>query len=191
MNILIVYAHPNKQSLSYATLQSVLRGLEESAHSHTIIDLYEDQFNPVLIFNDKIKRRDMKNDPETAEYREKVQQADHMIFIFPVWWSGAPAILKGFFDRVFASDFAYTYQGNIPKGLLKNMTATIIYTQDAPKLFANTLGGKLEWKWIKRAVLGFCGVRKIKRLVFWGVRTSTKNKREQWLSKVYEYVRAL
>jgi len=53
---------------------------------------------------------DLHKDPEMAKYRDLITWADHLIFIFPIWWSGMPAILKGFIDRVFAADFAYSYK---------------------------------------------------------------------------------
>ncbi|WP_177177372.1 NAD(P)H-dependent oxidoreductase [Bacillus sp. MUM 116] len=55
------------------------------------------------MIDDQHKRRDLINAPYTEKYRKQIQQDDTLIFIYPIWWSGVPAILKGFFERVFAS----------------------------------------------------------------------------------------
>ncbi|MDY0282524.1 MAG: NAD(P)H-dependent oxidoreductase [Salinivirgaceae bacterium] len=189
MNVLIVYAHPNPQSFNAAILKEVERGLQEAGHTYTVIDLYKDNFDPVLVYNDKIRRRDLKNHPETAHYRELVRQADHLIFIFPVWWYGVPAILKGFFDRVFVSGFAYRYDGVVPKGLLKGKSAWVVYTIDSPGWYVRLVRRSAEWTVIRDAVLKFCGIRKAKRFMFAGVKRSSLKRRQRWLAYLYHQVR--
>ncbi len=101
MKILIIYAHPNHNSFNGAILKQVQANLDRN-HEVTLLDLYAEKFNPVLSFDEDHRRRDLEKDPETQTYRELITWADHLIFIFPIWWSGMPAILKGFIDRVFA-----------------------------------------------------------------------------------------
>ncbi len=190
MNILVVYAHPNPNSLSGAILEQVERGLKETGHTYTILDLYRENFNPNLVFDEKRQRRDLKNDFETAHYRELVLSADHLIFIHPIWWSGPPAILKGFFDRVLVSGFAYKYDGMLRvTGLLPNKSAWVFYTMDAPSWYTKYVRRDAEWVVMRDAVLKVCGIRKAKRFVFAGVRRSTESRREKWLDFVYEQVR--
>ncbi|WP_019007707.1 NAD(P)H-dependent oxidoreductase [Cohnella laeviribosi] len=189
MNVLIIYAHPNPKSFNGAILNEVKRGLQEAGHKYTLIDLYKDNFNPVLIYNDKIRRSELKNDSETAHYRELVRQADHLIFIYPVWWYSVPAILKGFFDRVFVSGFAYQYDGMVPKGLLKGKSAWVIYTIDSPGWYVRLVRRNVEWTVIREAILKFCGIRKVKRFMFAGVKRSSQKRREKWLEYLYHKVR--
>lgn len=103
MQTAVIYAHPNPNSFNGAILNQVIKALEDGKHSYDVIDLYRDRFDPVLLFDEKKRRSDMKRDPETAEYRRIVKNADHLIFIYPLWWGGMPAIMKGFIDRVFCS----------------------------------------------------------------------------------------
>jgi len=72
MKLLVIYAHPNHQSLSYAFLQQVLKGSGENAAIEEIevLDLYEEGFDPVLVFNEEKRRRDMHAVPELAKHRE-------------------------------------------------------------------------------------------------------------------------
>lgn len=191
MNVLIVYAHPNPKSFNHAVLEKVKQGLQEADHTFTVIDLYEDQFNPILKFDENFKRRNLKDDSETEWYRTQLKQADHYIFIYPIWWSGMPAILKGFFDRVFASGFAYVYEGVMPKGLLVGKSSWVIYSLDSPSWFERVIRGSVEWKVIKSSILNFCGIRSVKRMMFAGVKGSSTDKREKWLEYVYRQAKQL
>ena len=101
MNALIIYAHPNPKSFNHAILTEMQRGLKDGNTTYEVIDLYKDNFNPNLVFNEDIKRSDLMNDVEVKRYQELIKKADHLIFIYPIWWYGTPAILKGFLDRVF------------------------------------------------------------------------------------------
>ncbi|MHB1405026.1 MAG: NAD(P)H-dependent oxidoreductase [Desulfitobacteriaceae bacterium] len=189
MNTLIIYAHPNKKSFNHVILEQVKRGLKDGNHTFTVIDLYEENFNPVLIFNEQIKRSELANNIETEHYRELVRQADHLIFIYPIWWYGTPAILKGFLDRVFVSGFAYTNKGKLPKGLLGDKSAWVVYTIDSPSWFVRLFRRNVEWKVMSDAILKYCGIKRIKRMMFAGVKNSSPERRQKWLDYVYEHAR--
>ena len=188
MQTAVIYAHPNPNSFNGAILHQVIKALEDGKHSYDVIDLYKDRFDPVLLFDEKKRRSDMKHDPETAEYRRIVKNADHLIFIYPLWWGGMPAIMKGFIDRVFAAGEAYTYQGKLPKGLLKARTASVYYTADAPSWYLRFWRRDADWVTVKDVMLKFCGVRRVRRLLFAGVKDSSEEKRTQWLDRVYRSI---
>ncbi|AIW84281.1 NAD(P)H dehydrogenase (Quinone) [Bacillus mycoides] len=192
MNVLIIYAHPNPSSFNGAILEHVQKGLEETNHSVTLLDLYKEQFDPVLVFNGEKKRRDLLNEEETKRYRELVQKADILLFIYPIWWWSMPAILKGFIDRIFIAGFAYKYEGSLPKGLFKGKKAWVINTLDSPLWYVVALLYRsADWIMMKRGVLRFCGIRDIKRSVFQSVKTSKLEKREKWLLQIEEKARTL
>jgi len=191
MNVLIIYTHPNPNSFNHAILEQVEQGLKDGNHSYKVIDLYADNFNPVLVYNEQKKRRDLVNDEETAYYRELINQADYLIFIYPIWWYGPPAMLKGFIDRVFVSGFAYTSKGKLPKGLFTDKSAWVIYTIDSPSWFVKLFRKSIEWKVMKKAVLNFCGVRKIKRTILADVKNSNPAGRQKWLELIYRQSKIL
>src|SRR5690606_24716885 len=135
MNLLVIYTHPNHQSLNYAFLQEVIRGSEENAAigEVKVLDLYKEGFNPVLMFNEHKRRRDMHTDPHLAPYRDQIIWADKIVFIYPIWWGRPPAMLLGYIDQMFASGFAYRDQGGIyPEGLLKGKSVVCISTMKGP-----------------------------------------------------------
>lgn len=191
MNILIIYAHPSPSSFNAAILEHVQKGLQGTNHSVTLLDLYKEQFDPVLVFNEEKKRRDLLHEEETKRYRELVQKADTLLFIYPIWWWGMPAILKGCIDRVFVAGFAYKYEGALPKGLFKGKKAWVINTLDSPLWYVALLYRSADWIMMKRGVLRFCGIRNIKRSVFQSVKTSKVTKREKWLLQIEGEARKL
>jgi NAD(P)H dehydrogenase (quinone) len=191
MNTLIIYAHSNTNSLNHAILENVTNGLNETNQKYEIIDLYAEKFDPVLVIDENHRRRDLNNDPYTEKYRRKIELAERLIFIYPIWWYGVPAILKGFFDRVFVSGFAYKYDGQLPQGLLKNKSAWVIYTIDSPSFFISLFRKNAEWTVVRDAILKFCGIKKIKRTRLASVKDSTAEKRQKWLHNIYQTARGL
>ena len=189
MNVLIVYAHPDPGSFNSAVLESVKRGLSEGGHTVTVIDLYREGYDPVLVFNDNVKRTDP--DPLTKGYQDMISEADHLIFVYPVWWYGLPAILKGFMDRVLTPGFAYDTGGALPKGLLSDKSAWVLYTMGTPGWYVTLCRGNAEWIAVRDGILRFCGIRRIKKMRFAGVNTSSQKRRERWLRHVYRRAKKL
>lgn len=188
MNILIIYSYPHHDSLNGKILDTVLQSIDKQ-HTVTTIDLYQDNFNPVLYFDKVHRRRDLQFDPETQAYRDAITHSDHIIFIFPIWWSGMPAILKGFIDRVFVQNFAYAYAPKklIPIKLLKGKTADIIVTHDTPYLFAKLVQKDYGNVLKKQILADMCGIKVNKMLSLPNVKNSSLNQRQQFLKKVANY----
>ncbi|PEM38870.1 NAD(P)H-dependent oxidoreductase [Bacillus pseudomycoides] len=191
MNVLIIYAHPNPSSFNAAILENVQKGLQKTNHFVTLLDLYKEQFNPVLIFNEDKRRRDLAYEEETEKYRRLIKETDFFIFIYLIWWWGMPAILKGFIDRVFVTGFSYKYEGALPKGLLIGKKAWVINTLDSPLWYVALLYRSADWVIMKKGILRFCGIRQIKRSVFQSVKTSKAIKREKWLLEIQENAKKL
>lgn len=189
MNILIIYAHPNAESFNYAILNTLKNSIS-SQNNTKILDLNKENFDPVLRFDKENKRRDLKDDPATLELRSQLTWADHLIFIFPIWWGGMPAILKGYIDRVFAKGFAYEYKGTIPVGLFPEKTAAIITTHDTPGFYANFFQQDYG-KVLKKQVLKMCGIKTNTFIVFPFTRNSNQQKRNTFLSKISAYANNL
>lgn len=192
MNILIIYSYPHHDSLNGKILDTVLQSIDK-IHTVKTIDLYSDNFNPVLSFDKVHKRRDLQYDQETQVYRDAIASSDHIIFIFPIWWSGMPAILKGFIDRVFVQNFAYAYAPKklIPIKLLKGKTADIIVTHDTPYLFAKLVQKDYGNVLKKQILAAMCGIKVSKMLSLANVKNSSLKQRQQFLKKVANYFQKL
>ena len=182
MNVLIVYAYPNHEGLNYAIKEAVVKGIS-AKNQVQMIDLYAEQFDPVLTFDSKHKRRYLAQNPETENYREVINWAEQLVFIYPIWWSSMPAILKGFIDRVFAKDFAYRYQGIRPIGLLQGKQAWIINTHDSPTLYARFIQ-KDYGRILDKQILKMCGIKTSKHTSLAYVRGADSAKINKFLNKI-------
>jgi len=111
MFVHIVFAHPSHDSFTGALLAAFIDGLDEAGHQYTISDLYAMGFNPLL---DAVSYRreascaiDQPVPDDVAAEQAKLGSADVWVFVYPVWWTDCPAILKGWFDRVWSIGYAY------------------------------------------------------------------------------------
>ncbi|NOV02268.1 NAD(P)H-dependent oxidoreductase [Paenibacillus planticolens] len=193
MKMLIVYTHPNHQSLSYAFLQEVVRGSKENAEIEEvkILDLYEEQYNPILVFNEHKRRRDMHADPELAKYREQLMWADKIVFVYPIWWGRPPAMLMGYIDRMFASGFAYKEKGGIlPEGLLKGKSVVCISSMKGPVHYPLLWLNNAHKILMRKALFNYVGIKKVKFFEF-GSMESPRGKHQQKLEKIYRYFKSI
>ncbi len=189
MNTLIVYTHPNHNSLNAAFLEAVRTGLKKNGNSKDvkILDLYKDEFDPRLIFNEEKKRRDMHVDPAMAEYREQLLWADNLVYIYPIWWGRPPAMLLGYFDKLLSTNFAYKSKNEyLTEGLIKGKKAIFISTMKGPTLYPMLLLGNAHKRLMKNAIFKFIGFKKFKFFEFGSMESKT-GKQEKALKKVENY----
>lgn len=192
MNALLVYAHPNHASLNYAFLQAVKEGIKYNPAISEIdtIDLYAEDFDPILVFHEKKRRRDMHTDPNFEMYREKIKRADLLVFIYPIFWGRPPAMLLGFIDQNFSANFAYRHEGLLPEGLLKGKQAVCVSTMKGPVLYSRFYLGNAHKILMKRALFRFVGIRKVKIYEFGGMEKKN-GKQKKYLRHVEAYFRKL
>lgn len=193
MNTLVIYTHPNHNSLSYAFLQEVLRGLKEN-HQITevkVLDLYEAGFDPVLVFNENKRRRDMYRDPELEEYREQLRWADQVVLVYPIWWGRPPAMLMGYIDRMFASGFAYRDKGGLlPEGLLKGKSVICISSMKGPAHYPLLWLNNSHKALMRKALFNYVGIRRVKFFEF-GSMESPRGQHRRKLERIYRYFRTV
>lgn len=118
MHVYIVYAHPSRDSFTHKVLKAFVNGLTEGGHTVEIGDLYAMDFKTDMDI--KQYRREIGDDPQgpvpwdVEKEQQKIEKAQGLAFVYPVWWSDCPAKLKGWFDRVFTFGYAYLHGGAEP-----------------------------------------------------------------------------
>ena len=193
MNILILYAHPKKEgSFTAALCDAFLKGIKKTSHTVDIIDLYREDFNPVLSESDLEGEKDL----EVIKYQELLKKADAIVIFAPIWWYRLPAILEGWFDRVITSGFAYKYVKNIlgisrPMGLLPIKKAFVFLSYGGPKWYYNLILWNLPWRRLKVGVLKFCGIKKTTHIPFYRAPFVSDEKRKECLKEVEKMAKAL
>lgn len=191
---LIVYAHFNKKSFNHAILDVVREEALQHGHDLVVHDLYLDGFAPVLGSWDS-ENLAKKGVPgaHAKEAQDLVRWAEHMTFIYPLWWTGFPAILKGWFDRVLSYDFAYSIGPDGVEGLLKGKSVLAITTHGTPKAIYEESGMYHALKMTQDVgVFEFCGMTMKDHLFFAGVGPSmTQEQAEEYLAAARRAVAAL
>ncbi|MBT2623647.1 NAD(P)H-dependent oxidoreductase [Chryseobacterium sp. ISL-6] len=188
MNIVIVFNHPYEGSFGNAILNSVIKGLKGANHEIDLMHLDNDGFNPVMSKADLKAFVDHKPvDPQVIDYNERLEKADHLIFIFPIWWDLMPAMTKGFVDRVLTPGVVYDHHprgfGLVP--LLKNLKGvTVITTMNKPKIMYSLLIGNLIKKAMIKSVFKTMGYKNLKWISFNMVKSVSQEKRVKWLKNI-------
>jgi len=191
MNILIVLAHPDPNSLNHAIARTAAESLRKNKHAVILHDLYAEGFASILSDDELLHLAELP--PDLANHCEELAAADGLIFVHPNWWGMPPAILKGWIDRVMRPGIAYRFlEGDsgegIPQGLLKAQSALVFTTSNTSlKRELSIFGDPLENLW-KNCILGFCGVKNMQRRNFCIVITSSPGQRALWLEDVARMV---
>lgn len=189
MNVLIIYAHPEPKSFNGALKDLAVSELTSLGHQVKVSDLYAMNFKAVAdqddfdIIQDKnfFKYQiEQGNSSKTNSFSHDIQEeqaklrwADFVIFQFPLWWYSVPAILKGWFDRVFASGFVYGKDiGRYDKGGLKGRKAMLSTTTGSPEHAYTTYGmdGDIHEKilyHINHGMLYFAGLEPVEPFIAW------------------------
>ncbi len=185
MRVVIVFNHPYEGSYNNAILSSVTKGLRKASHEVDLIHLDNDGFNPAMSEADlKAFVEHKPIDPQVIDYNKRLEEADHLIFVFPIWWDLMPARTKGFIDRVLCPGVVYDHHprgfGLVP--LLKSLkSVTIITTMNKPRIMYSLLVGNLIRRAMLRSVFKTMGYKNLSWINFSSVKSVSREKRENWL----------
>lgn len=148
MNVLILYCHPEPNSFNGSLRDIAIETLEAEGHRVEVSDLYAEKFDPVEkpehYRNRIVKERFDPLSEQRHAYKtntlpddikreiERLERCDLLILQFPLWWHQQPAILKGWFDRVFVAGGLYTSKMRYDRGYFKGKRAICSVTSGAP-----------------------------------------------------------
>jgi putative NADPH-quinone reductase len=143
MRILLVFCHPVPTSFNAAVFATAKAALQRGGHELTVLDLYAENFDPVMR---RAEREAYLTDPESlvrnvAGHVAALESAEALIFVFPTWYYGPPAMLKGWLERVWLPGHAFDVpkaKGDRARGRLQNIRHFVVIT---------TSGS--PWWWLK------------------------------------------
>ncbi len=181
--ILIINGHPDKDSLCNEFAESYRRGVETSSADCILVNLIDLDFDPILRYG---YRQRTELEPDLLNIQKEIQNADHLVFVYPTWWGTYPALLKGFIDRVFLPKFAFKYRDNslLWDKLLKGKTARLIVTMDTPKWYYSLIYKSPGHNAMRKGVLEFCGIKPVKITAFGPIKSSDGKKRQKWIKQI-------
>ncbi|WP_020561046.1 NAD(P)H-dependent oxidoreductase [Thiofilum flexile] len=185
MRVLIVYTHPNAKSFNHALVEYCQQGLIEAGHEVRLKDLYAENFDPVL-------RAEHLAELQAGIIPAKIQQeqadllwADGLVFIYPLWWFGRPAILKGWFDHVLTRGVAYDYSQEGVTGLLKHKRAVVLITAGGSQDYFKGIDAEtLIHRPMTDGTLSYCGIPKVDQFIYYNVPTMSEAERLAILDQV-------
>lgn len=181
--IVIINGHPNKESFNYGLVEAYKKGAIRSGAEVEEIVIADLKFNPNLEFG---YQKRIELEPDLLEAWEKIQSANHLVWIHPVWWGGLPAITKGFIDRLFLPGLVFRPRENSVwwDKLLKGKTAHIITTLDQPSWYYLLFFKSPSVNQLKKSVLEYCGVKPVKVTYVGIVKLSNEDQRKKWLQQI-------
>ena len=185
MNVLIVYAHPEPTSFTAAMKDAAVEALSAAGHRVEVSDLYGERFNPVAGRHDFIDAADPARFHYQSEQfhaartrgfaadlvreQERLMRADLLVFIFPLWWGGLPAIVKGWFDRVCAYGVAYADGRRFERGYFVGRRAVLGLTTGGTTERFSAGGGYGEMRnvlhSVRRCILEYLGLEVVEPFV--------------------------
>lgn len=181
--ILLINGHPDHESFCTGLTNAYIEGAETKNVQVKSIHLSHTEFNLNLKFGYR-KRTELEDDLLQAQ--ELIRWADHLVVVYPTWWGTMPAILKGFFDRVFLPGFAFKYRENSPlwDKLLTGKSARLIVTMDTPAWYNRLVYRHAGHRVMKHNILQFCGIKPVRITEIGPVKGSSAERREAWIEKV-------
>ena len=157
MHVLMIYAHPREDSLSAALRDAAKAALEAAGHSVELRDLYAEGFQPALSAEERGAYHDTENNLVGIEdHVASLRRADALLLVHPTWWYGMPAMLKGWFDRVWAPGVAFRIGAGAIEPLLTNIKRIGVVTTYGSPTWLLWYIGRIDRKLLGRGIRRLC-----------------------------------
>lgn len=187
MKILVVHAHPVPESFNRALLDTAVGALAAKGHEVTVLDLYAEDFDPRLGRQERLHYHDATGalPEDLVRSVESLRSHEALLFVFPTWCFGLPAILKGWLDRVFRPGVAFSIEGTRVTPLLGHIRRVgAVTSYGRPRWMALWMGDPPR-KSVTRYVRWFCARdTKVTYLAHYHMNASTDASRGRHLAKV-------
>ncbi len=193
MRALVVYCHPVPESFCAAVRDAAVGALTAAGNEVRLIDLYAERFDPIMPADERRGYNDhAPTDPSLAKHIQNLNWAEAILLVYPTWWYGPPALLKGWFDRVWAKDVTFTLdaQGRLVPLMHHIRRIGIVTTCGAP-WWMSFLIGQPGRKMVLRGIRANFGWRcKTMYVAHYLMDSSTPESRADFLGKVKRKVAA-
>lgn len=189
LRALVVVAHPRTDSYTHAMAAAAVSGLRHAGHEVVEIDLYAEGFRPAMTLEERrgYPTGDCLLDDQARAYADLVRWCDTMVFVYPTWWSGLPAIVKGWLERILVVGVAFTFHersGKVRPGLRHVRHVVGISSYGSPRSYVRLVNDNGR-RVIHRALRLSCGIRTRRTwLGLYSIDTATPARRAEFLREV-------
>ena len=182
-NILVILGQPQRHSYGGALMQAYSEGARAAGAEVKELYLGDLKFDPLAITS---LAHLNELEPDLTLAQEAIKWADHLVFVYPIWWGTIPALLKGFIERVFLPGFAVNFRKNSPlwDKLLTGRSARLIVTLNTPSWIYRWYFGRPGHNTMKKTILQFCGIDPVRITEVGPLKNSTEEKRQQWIAQI-------
>lgn len=186
MKILVLHAHPVETSFNAALHRLIVERLEKRGHEIDDCDLYAENFEPRLSAAERLAYHDPRTrDEAIAPYVERLKSAEGLVLCYPVWNYGYPAILKGFFDRVFLPGVSFELVAGKVQPSLHNIRKVAVVTTYGGSWFRAALMGNPPRKLVNRVLRSTVKPgAPVSYMAHYSMNLSTDASREAFMKKV-------
>lgn len=190
MRALVLYAHPDPESFGAAVHETLVSGLRRAGHEVDDCDLYAEGFDPVLSREERIDYHDLaSNQKNVAGYVERLLRTEALFLCFPVWNYGYPAIMKGYFDRVFLPGVSFKLVDGSIRPNLWNIRRLTTVTSYGGSRWRTFLMGDPPRRQIKRGLRAVCHpAARVSYLAHYDMNRSTPQSRTAFLARVEQEI---
>jgi putative NADPH-quinone reductase len=190
LNTLVVVCHPKPSSLTRAAADRVVAGLERAGRPIRVLDLDRLGFDPVLTRFEVINHLGTPDQrPDLAEHLDALRWANHLVLVYPTWFSGQPARLKGWFDRVWMNQVAFELPpgSNRIRGRLDNIGRIDVVTSHGSTRRVNFVQGNSGRIRINRTLRVMCNKRcRTRWRAIYDIDNKNRADIERWLDGLEE-----
>jgi NAD(P)H dehydrogenase (quinone) len=184
---LVVYCHPLEASFVAASRDRVVSALTTAGAEVRLTDLYADGFDPAFSASERVNHLVSGTDPSIRSYADDLQWCDTLVLVYPTWWSGQPAMLKGWMDRVWVNGVAWT----LPDGAnrlqpgLRNVRRLVAVTTHGSSKFINMVEGESGKRTLTRSLRTMCHpLARTTWLALYGIDNASQQQRTEFLDRV-------
>lgn len=186
--IFLIICNPKTHSQKELYIQTYIEEAKKLGHDVRVVNLYDLNIDYVRANGDEI---DYSITPELKQAQDNILWADQLVFVYPIWWLGFPALMKSFIEKVFQENVVSDLGDMGPKPLLKGKTAVIMQSYSMPYFAMRYLYGDIPMKWWKIALTGWCGPKIVKRFDFDLIDNVSEKKKEKWIKEIKKFVKKI
>lgn len=182
--VLVLLGHPSNDSLCASLAQSYIEGAQKAGHEVRYTAVGQLQFDP-LLHNGYETIQSLE--PDLVQFQQDMAWAQHVVWVYPIWWGTMPALLKGLIDRTFLPGFAFKFHPGqwMAEQLLTGRSAHLMVTMDTPPWYDRWVYRQPGQQQMKRLILEFCGIQPVAVTRFGPVKDSTTQQRARWLARAH------
>ena len=187
MRTLVVHCHPDPESFTATVRDRAIEALRERGDEVRLTDLYAIGFDPVLSKREQARNLEPGPDPSVADHAADLQWCQQLVLVYPTWWSGQPAMLKGWFDRVLVKDVAFELppDSNRIHAKLRNVKRIVAITTHGSSKLINALEGEVGKRMVTRTLRAVCHpLARTRWIALYGIDTATDAEKAAFLERV-------